>query len=388
MAEPGEEPEEGLIDNYEKMWEIEYDELEMGNAIGKGAFGQVFAGLWLGTDVAVKKLSSDDRTDREELKYLDRELALLKTVRHPNILTFMGTAKKDNDVYIVTELCKHGDLRKLLKGKEKISWPTRISMSLDIARAMAYLHSRNILFRDLKGKNILVGDHKCAKVCDFGLARMTKGRGVKKAMTLCGTEEYMPPEIILGMDYDEKADVFSFGILMFEIITREKVSVALQRSPMDAFDLDEAKTRALLPKECPSEFAELAFACCRYDPGPRPAFKEVVKELRDMYTVEKAKEDEHKAKHKGETNGVDAQNVEQWANQAQQPQQQAFGGGWGRGGARGQRARGRARGARGFPRGRGGQPPGGGFRGRGAPRGRGGPPGGSPGGPPQPQPKE
>ena len=84
------------------------------------------------------------------------------------------------------------------------------------------------------------------------------------------------------MDYDAKADVFSYGIVLFEIITREKVSVALQRSPMDAFDLDERKTRNLLPKDCPPELAELAFRCCRYEPNHRPDFRQIVNELAAM----------------------------------------------------------------------------------------------------------
>jgi hypothetical protein len=84
------------------------------------------------------------------------------------------------------------------------------------------------------------------------------------------------------MEYDEGADVFSYGIVLFEIITREKVSVALQRSPMDAFDLDERKTRNLLPKDCPSDFAELAFKCCRYESNQRPNFRAIVGELAAM----------------------------------------------------------------------------------------------------------
>lgn len=89
----------------------------------------------------------------------------------------------------------------------------------------------------------------------------------------------MAPEVILGMEYNEKADVFSYGIVMLEIITRKKVSVSLQRSAADGFELDVDKTRAVLPEDCPSTFSDLAFEVCAYEPEKRPTFKEVVSKL-------------------------------------------------------------------------------------------------------------
>jgi serine/threonine protein kinase len=117
-------------------------------------------------------------------------------------------------------------------------------------------------------------------MCDFGFARLNEKRGAR-AMTLCGTDDWMAPEVILGMEYDAKADVFSFGIVMLEIITREKVSSALQRSAVHGFELDVSKARLLLPVDCPTGFSDLAFECCKYKPEDRPSFKEVVKRLSD-----------------------------------------------------------------------------------------------------------
>jgi serine/threonine protein kinase len=115
-------------------------------------------------------------------------------------------------------------------------------------------------------------------MCDFGFARLNEKRGAR-AMTLCGTDDWMAPEVILGMEYDAKADVFSFGIVLLEIITREKVSNALQRSAMHGFELDIGKARLLLPSDCPAAFSDLAFDCCKYKPEDRPSFKDIVKRL-------------------------------------------------------------------------------------------------------------
>eukprot|EP01096_Ripella_sp_DP13-Kostka_P016629 TRINITY_DN8155_c3_g1_i1.p1 TRINITY_DN8155_c3_g1~~TRINITY_DN8155_c3_g1_i1.p1 ORF type:complete len:475 (+),score=180.21 TRINITY_DN8155_c3_g1_i1:229-1653(+) len=274
--------EDGLVSNYEEIWTISFDDLDLGRVIGKGAFGVVYHANYFGTEVAVKKLEANDEED--EL-YLQREVGVLKSIRHPNVVTFMGVCRKPtelNSIYIVTEFVSKGSLRQNLKASTlELTWGARGRMALDIACALAYLHSRSIIFRDLKSKNILIDDNNRAKICDFGFARLSQGRGAR-ALTLCGTDDWMAPEVILGMEYDGQCDVFSYGIVLLELITRRKVSEALQRSPMEAFDLDEKKTRALLPRDCPAEFAELAFQCCRYEPNDRPVFRDIVRSLSEM----------------------------------------------------------------------------------------------------------
>lgn len=268
--------DDGLIENFEDVWTIGLEDIEFGEVVGRGAFGEVYKGYYLGTEVAIKKLSIVEEDD--EL-YLQREVSALKSMRHPNIVTFMGAAYEGNDLYIVTEFVTKGALRSVLKNQSvALNWQVRGRIALDIACAMAYLHSKNIIFRDLKSKNVLIDATNRAKMCDFGFARLNEKRGAR-AMTLCGTDDWMAPEVILGMEYDAKADVFSFGIVLLEIITREKVSNALQRSAVHGFELDIGKARLLLPQDCPSSFADLAFDCCKYKPEDRPSFKDVVKRL-------------------------------------------------------------------------------------------------------------
>merc|ERR1711982_304301 len=272
--------DDGLIENFEEVWTINLDEIDMGEVIGKGAFGEVYKGFYFGTEVAVKKLCYMEEDD--EL-YFQREVSALKSMRHPNIVTFMGAAYEGTDLFIVTEYVSKGALRGVLKKSDlPLSWQLRARIALDIACAMAYLHSKNIIFRDLKSKNILIDEHFRAKLCDFGFARLNEKREAR-ALTLCGTDDWMAPEVILGMDYNEKADVFSYGIVLLEIISRKKVSVSLQRSAADGFQLDIDKAKAVLPTDCPESLADLAFELCQNDPEARPTFKQVVSRLSKLY---------------------------------------------------------------------------------------------------------
>jgi len=264
--------EEGIPD-FE--YNIPYDELVIENEIGHGGFGVVYHASYFGTSVAVKQIPTP--TSPEEKLFLKREVAILKGVRHPNCVQFIGlTNDQRGNTNIVTEYVSGGNLRSALKDKARIlPWYYRISVCNDIASAMAYLHSKNILFRDLKSKNILLEESGKAKICDFGLARSGLGMAARP-MTICGTDDWMAPEVILGMDYNTQADVFSYGIVLLEVVTRAKVSLELQRSPMDAFGLNEEQAKRLIPEDCPKDFALLAFTSSAYEPEQRPPFKQIV----------------------------------------------------------------------------------------------------------------
>lgn len=182
---------------------------------------------------------------------------------------------------IVLEYCSRGDLRNFLKQPNTvISWKTRMTMAMDIARGMAYLHSKNIVFRDLKCKNFLLDQHHRIKITDFGLARHHSLNN--RPRTMCGTDGFMAPEVILGLDYDGKADVFSYGMVLFEMITRKKVEKVIKRSPEDYFGVDSKRIKAsgIIPDDCPPKILDLAFWCCEYDPSCRPNFIEIIQTLR------------------------------------------------------------------------------------------------------------
>jgi len=260
------------------QWKLPYADLKFSKKIGKGNFGEVYDGEYLGTRVAIKKLYFVD--DDFMQKYIEREMDTLTGLSHPNIVQLIGLCIETDDMYIVTEFVSGGDLRSKLKETTlAIDWMTRLSIGRDIALAMNYLHSKNIMHRDLKSHNLLVAEGWKIKVCDFGLARSAPNNSDRNLMTIVGTNEWMAPEVAMGENYALSADVFSYGMVLFEIITREKPP---QRKLKDmyAFVSDDYKSQC--SPDMPPELWKLLIDCTAHTPQDRPTFKDVVKRLLQM----------------------------------------------------------------------------------------------------------
>jgi len=182
------------------IFNIDFNDLENVSQIGGGNFGQVYRGSYFGTDVAIKQLLDVD--DKDMHKYIEREMATLRDMRHPNVVQFMGLSRNSTDVFIITEFIPGGDLRKILKDEAKeLPWTLRAKISTDVAYAMTFLHSKGLIHRDLKSNNLLVDNNWKVKVCDFGFSRrVSKG----EQMTLCGTDEWMAPEVMCGINMMRK----------------------------------------------------------------------------------------------------------------------------------------------------------------------------------------
>jgi len=282
MSKITKEDIEGLPD-LDDSWTIPKDHLTLKNEIGKGAFGTVYKADYLGIDVAVKTISQGGpNPDPMEKTFAQREIAVLKSCRHPNVVAFIGVVdnEKGEGIQIVLEYLSNGDLGHfLLDNPEPINWNRKVRIGLDVACGMAYLHSRNIIFRDLKSENLLLDDTGKTKICDFGFSRKSSKRA---HMTICGTDEFMAPEIIVGSEYDQKADVFSYGMLLFEIITQKDVGQVIPRGPDNGYAINETNLRNQLPKDCPPHFAELGFLCIKYDPTKRPDFTKTIAFLKKL----------------------------------------------------------------------------------------------------------
>jgi len=256
----------------EPWQEIDYDVSEKqiiwGDLIGKGNFSKVFKGMYKGEIVAIKKHVTQDETFA---KYLFDELAILKRIHHDGLVGFKGAGKLDEKTtLIVTEYVAGGDLRMLLQNFDNIGWKMRVSIMKGVADALLYLHDRDLLHRDMKTENIMLDLNLKPKLIDLGFARKI---APDKHMTMCGTDEFMAPEVMFGMEYDYSSDIFSFGIILAEVSTKKvpgKEVEFLDRTPMNGFCVDWEEMEAELNKvNTPDEMKALIGQCAADEPGDR-----------------------------------------------------------------------------------------------------------------------
>ncbi|KPV71924.1 uncharacterized protein RHOBADRAFT_4257, partial [Rhodotorula graminis WP1] len=258
--------------------------------LGKGSFGCVYKGEYLGIEVAIKEVLPSTEYDVE--KYLQREITLMQQARHPNIVQYLGlslcsTVPDRPRILIISEFLPRGNLRQYILDRTlPFPWRLRISFAIDIARALAYLHSNNCMHRDLKGENLLVTSNERLKACDFGLARVAPGGGKEdeawRRLTYCGTDGYMSPEILLGEAFDLKTDIFSLGVLFVEIASRQLASNHTFVRKLPDYGMSHDEVRGSVSSNCPRSFVDLALECCDVDPTKRPDTKSILRRLRGV----------------------------------------------------------------------------------------------------------
>lgn len=278
-----------LDENVTYEWEIDPKRLKMKGIIGKGNFGEVWLATWLGSPVAVKTMLPElHGKDKLVRRFID-EILLMSTLHHPNVVLFLGASIRRPHLFLVLEYCVHGSLHHFLKNEAQHG--VRVSMSLiyrfalDIARGVYYLHRRaNVLQRDLKARNVLVDESLNAKVADFGLSRIMAEVGDDNKLTACGTPAWTAPEIVKMERYTEKVDVYSFGIILWELITRQE-PYGGQKGVQIAYAAAEQGLRPKIPAYCPPEYAELMQECWAGRPDDRPSFEEI---LRRLFQLKKA----------------------------------------------------------------------------------------------------
>ncbi|ERM94570.1 hypothetical protein AMTRI_Chr04g253610 [Amborella trichopoda] len=268
-------------------WEIDPSELDFSTStiIGKGSFGEILKACWRGTPVAVKRILpslSDDRLVTQDFRH---EVNLLVKLRHPNIVQFLGAVTERKPLMLVTEYLRGGDLHQHLKEKGPLSPSTSINFALDIARGMAYLHNEPnvIIHRDLKPRNVLLvnssADH--LKVGDFGLSKLIKvqnSHDVYKMTGETGSYRYMAPEVFKHRKYDKKVDVFSFAMIVYEMLEGDPPFANYE--PYEAAKyVSEGRRPLFRAKGYITELRELTEKCWAADMNQRPSFLEILKQL-------------------------------------------------------------------------------------------------------------
>ncbi|XVE91829.1 hypothetical protein REPUB_Repub01dG0045300 [Reevesia pubescens] len=277
------------------------------NVLGRGGFGTVYKGeLHDGTKIAVKRMESGVVSEKG-LAEFKSEIAVLTKVRHRHLVALLGYCLDGNERLLVYEYMPQGTLSRHLfnwkdEGLKPLEWTRRLTIALDVARGVEYLHGlaqQSFIHRDLKPSNILLGDDMCAKVADFGLVRLAPVDGKHSIETrLAGTFGYLAPEYAATGRVTTKVDVFSFGVILMELISGRKALDETQpeeslhlvpwfrrmyinkdtfRKAIDeTIQLDEETFASI------STVSELAGHCCAREPYQRPDMSHVVNVLSSL----------------------------------------------------------------------------------------------------------
>ncbi|KAI3700105.1 hypothetical protein L2E82_44722 [Cichorium intybus] len=284
------------------------------NILGRGGFGTVYKGeLHDGTKIAVKRMESGVMSEKG-LDEFKSEIAVLTKVRHRHLVALLGYCLDGNERLLVYEYMPQGTLSRFLfdwqeEGLKPLEWTKRLIIALDVARGVEYLHGlaqQSFIHRDLKPSNILLGDDMRAKVADFGLVRLAPDGKASLVTRLAGTFGYLAPEYAVTGRVTTKIDVFSFGVILMELITgrraldetQQEESVHLVqwfrrmhinkdtfRKAIDpSLDLDEEALASV------STVAELAGHCCAREPHQRPDMSHAVNVLSSLAELWKPSE--------------------------------------------------------------------------------------------------
>jgi len=280
---------------------VRFDDLCLQHVVGGGSFGQVWQGTWMGTPVAIKMIpqSPGPRSPSEEAAF-EAEVSLLGRLRHPHICLILGACLEPQHRAIVTELLSRGSLWDALRRRDLFkagpssgppglpapnsSWPSWAMRRVleGACRALAYLHGHcpPIVHRDLKSPNLLLDDSLHVKVCDFGLARL---RDRDRAMTAnVGTLQWMAPEVISGQRYSEAADIYSLGIIMWELFTGECPYDHLSHIELAAA-VSQRQERPHIPAGCSPAQAQLMQRCWSANPSHRQSAIDLLSSISSCY---------------------------------------------------------------------------------------------------------
>ncbi|KAF1781541.1 Protein kinase, ATP binding site [Phytophthora cactorum] len=237
---------------------LDFSEVKLGKAVGAGRSGSTFSAHWNGRHVAAKE-----------------EVA--SALRHPNIVQFLGSASAPPRYCLVFEFMEGGTLAALVRAKSKAPLDF-FRLANDMAQGMSYLHEHSVMHRDLKSSNVLLDAQGTAKISDFGLSCvMEVGRSADRTAET-GTYGWMAPEVIRHEPYSSKADVYSFAVVMWELLAKD-IPFKGQTPMQTAMAVAEHQMRPALPRNTLPKIAELIEHCWNQDPTRRPDFSAIVKVL-------------------------------------------------------------------------------------------------------------
>ncbi|XP_053329681.1 mitogen-activated protein kinase kinase kinase 10 [Spea bombifrons] len=277
---------QGAPKEYPLPLEIAFEELALEEIIGVGGFGKVYRGGWRGEEVAVKAVRHDPDDDiNVTAENVRQEAKLFCMLNHPNIIALKGVCLRPPHLCLVMEYARGGPLHRALAGK-KVPAHVLVNWAVQIASGMKYLHSDTIvpiIHRDLKSSNILILEkienddlfHKTLKITDFGLAREWQKT---TKMSAAGTYAWMAPEVIRLSLFSKSSDVWSFGVLLWELLTGEVPYREIDALAV-AYGVAMNKLTLPIPSTCPEPFVRILEACWNPDAHSRPSFDCILEQL-------------------------------------------------------------------------------------------------------------
>ncbi|KAF8658494.1 hypothetical protein HU200_058948 [Digitaria exilis] len=262
-------------------WMADLSQLFIGNKFASGANSRIYRGIYRQRAVAVKMVRIPERDEARRAVLEDQfnsEVSFLSRLYHPNIVQFIAACKKPPVYCIITEYMSQGTLRMYLNKKDpySLSAETILKLALDISRGMEYLHAQGVIHRDLKSQNLLLNDEMRVKVADFGTSCLeTKCQATKGNK---GTYRWMAPEMTKEKPYTRKVDVYSFGIVLWELTTCLLPFQGM--TPVQAaYAASEKNLRPPLSTTCPPVLNNLIKKCWSANPARRPEFSYIVSVL-------------------------------------------------------------------------------------------------------------
>ncbi|XP_076068480.1 tyrosine-protein kinase Abl isoform X2 [Oratosquilla oratoria] len=263
-------------------WEIERTDIAMKHKLGGGQYGDVYEAVWkrYNITVAVKTLKEDTMALKDFLE----EAAIMKAMKHPNLVQLLGVCTREPPFYIVTEFMSRGNLLDYLRvcNREEVNEVVLLYMATQIAAAMEHLESNNFIHRDLAARNCLVGENHLVKVADFGLARLMRDDTYTAHAGAKFPIKWTAPEGLAYNKFSTKSDVWAFGILLWEIATYG-VSPYPGVDLTNVYHLLESGYRMDCPQGCPARVYELMKKCWLWTPADRPTFSYIHHALETMF---------------------------------------------------------------------------------------------------------
>ncbi|KAI7799925.1 tyrosine-protein kinase SRK2 [Triplophysa rosa] len=281
----------GLSYNTVDQWEIPRTSVKLLKKLGAGQFGEVFEGIWNDTTaVAVKTLKHGTMDPKDFL----REAQIMKRLRHPRLIQLYAVCTMEEPIYIITELMSNGSLLEYLQKDRgsRLHLSDQISMGAQVAAGMAYLELQNYIHRDLAARNVLVGDNNMCKVADFGLARVFLMESENSDDNVYEAKEgtkfpvkWTAPEAIHENKFTIKSDVWSFGILLYEIFTFGQMPYPTLTNYQVVKKLTTGY-RMSCPPNCQKYLYEIMSDCWKEVPADRPTFETLQWKLEDFFEAD------------------------------------------------------------------------------------------------------